>query len=263
LPTLRLRSLLAAALVAYAAATPSGAEAAPPGPMVAAASDLNFALEELSAAFRRDTGIAPRIAFGSSGNFVRQIEQGAPFELFFSADEAFVARLERQGLTRDQGTVYAVGHIVLFVPHGSPLVPDERLANLKRLLARGGRWRFAIANPEHAPYGRAAEQALRAYGLWEAIQPHLVLGENVSQAAQFAASGDTVGGIVAYSLVHTPGMREKGGFVLLPGSLHRPIRQKMVLLRRAGEPATRLYEYVRSPEGRTILARYGFELPAG
>ncbi len=261
--TLRLRPLLAAALIAYAAAMPSAAEAGPPGPVVAAASDLKFALEDLSAAFRRDTGIAPRVAFGSSGNFVRQIEQGAPFELFFSADEAFVARLERQGLTRDRGAVYAVGRIVVLVPHGSPLVPDERLANLKQLLARGGRWRFAIANPEHAPYGRAAEQALRARGLWKAIQPHLVLGENVSQAAQFAASGDTVGGIVAYSLVLTPGMRETSSFVLLPDSLHQPIRQKVVLLKRAGQSATRLYEYVRTPNGRATLARYGFEVPAG
>jgi molybdate transport system substrate-binding protein len=260
MPTPRLRSLLALALLACAAA-PSSAADDREGPLVAAASDLRFALEDLCREFSRQTGMAPRLAFGSSGNFVRQIEQGAPFELFFSADEAFVARLSGQGLTRDQGSVYGVGRIVLLVPNGSPLVPDSRLANLQRLLARGGAWRFAIANPEHAPYGRAAEQALRARGLWEPVRPHLVLGESVSQAAQFAASGDTVGGIVAYSLVLAPGMREKGTFILLPESLHQPLRQRMVLMKRAGGPATRLYEYVRSTGGRAILARYGFELP--
>ncbi len=258
--TLLSRPLVAAVLIVGALSSRAAEE--PAGPLIAAASDLRFALEDVARQPGPMADIAPRLTFGSSGNFVRQIEQGAPFELFFSADEAFVARLSRQGLTRDEGTLYAVGRLVLLVPHGSRLVPDPRLANLKQLLVRGGQWRFAIANPEHAPYGRAAEQALRASGLWEAIKPRLVLGENVSQAAQFAASPDTAGGIVAYSLVLAPGLRNRGRFVLLPDSLHEPIRQRMVLLKRAGEAATRLYEFVLSPEGRAILARYGFELPA-
>ena len=193
MPIRRLFTLLAAALVACPAAVPACAEE--PGPLVAAASDLRFALEEIAAAFRRDSGVSARLSFGASGNLTRQIEQGAPFELFLSADEAFVARLASQNLTRDGGDLYAVGRLALFAPHGSPLVPDAQLAGLKRLLARGGDWRFAIANPEHAPYGRAAEQALRASGLWETLRPRLVVGENVSQAAQFASSGDTVGGV--------------------------------------------------------------------
>ncbi len=257
----RLPSLLTAAVLCLACGNTGSAAQQPSGPLVAAASDLKFALEEVAGAFRRDTGIAPRLVFGSSGNFTRQIEQGAPFEVFLSADEAFVVRLAAQKLTRDDGELYAVGRIVLFAPQASPLVPDVKLESLRRLLSRGGVWRFAIANPEHAPYGRAAEQALRASGVWEAVKPRLVLGENVSQAAQFAASGDTIGGIVAYSLALAPQMQATGRYVLLPEVLHAPLRQRMVLLARAGEPAARFYEYMRSPSAREILARFGFTLP--
>jgi molybdate transport system substrate-binding protein len=256
----RRRSVLAAALLACAS-TASWAEE-PSGPLVAAASDLKFALEAIAAAFRHETGVSPRLAFGASGNLTRQIEQGAPFEVFFSADEAFVVRLASRNLTRDEGELYAVGRIVLFAPHGSPLAPDVRLDGLKQLLARGAAWRFAIANPEHAPYGRAAEQALRASGVWEAIRPRLVLGENVSQAAQLASSGDTAGGILSHSFALAPELAAKGRFVLLPATLHQPLRQRMVLLRRAGVPAVRFYEYIRTPRARAVLTRYGFELPA-
>ncbi|HKZ73049.1 MAG TPA: molybdate ABC transporter substrate-binding protein [Steroidobacteraceae bacterium] len=229
--------------------------------LVAAASDLKFALDEVVAAFRRDTGLDARVTFGSSGNFARQIEQGAPFELFFSADEAFVERLAAKGLTQDAGKLYGIGRIVLFAPQGSVLVPDPGLANLRALLERDAVTRFAIANPEHAPYGRAAEQALRSQGLWERVQPKLVLGENVSQAAQFASSGDTVGGIFAYSLALAPDVGAKGTFVLLPATLHAPLRQRMVLLKHARPPADRLYHYVQSPPARQILTRYGFAQP--
>ncbi len=252
--------LLALALSVLGSAASYGAES-PARPLVAAASDLKFALEEIAAAFRRDTGVSPRLTFGASGNLTRQIEQGAPFEIFFSADEAFVARLASQNLTRDAGELYAIGRIVIFAPHGSPLQPDAQLAGLERLLARGGEWRFAIANPDHAPYGRAAEQALRASGVWEPLKARLVFGENVSQAAQFAASGDTVGGIMAHSFALAPELARKGRFALLPVTLHQPLRQRMVLLRRAGEPAARFRDYVRTPAARAIFTRYGFELP--
>ena len=237
------------------------APANPPAPLVAAASDLQFALDEIVARFGRETAIAPRVSYGSSGNLARQIEQGAPFELFLSADEAFVDRLAARGLTRGGGELYAIGRIVLFAPRGSPLTPDPELADLARRLATGAAGRLAIANPEHAPYGRAAEQALRALGLWAAVQPQLLLGENVAQAAQFASSGNADGGIIAYSLALTPALRERGTFALLPESLHAPLRQRMVLLERASPGAERLYEYLRSQAGRAILARYGFGLP--
>jgi molybdate transport system substrate-binding protein len=237
------------------------APASTTAPLVAAASDLQFALDEIVRRFERDTGISPRLTYGSSGNFARQIEQGAPFELFLSADEAFVQRLAERGLTRGRGDLYAIGRIVLFVPSGSPLQADPQLADVASRLARGKLGRLAIANPEHAPYGRAAEQALRKFGLWEQVQPHLLLGENVAQAAQFASSGNADGGIIAYSLALGPALRGRGTFALLPESLHAPLRQRMVLLERASPGAVRLYEYLRSPASRAILARYGFLLP--
>lgn len=231
-------------------------------PLVAAASDLKFALDEIAERFRADTGIAARIAYGSSGNFTRQIARGAPYEVFLSADEQFVGELHAQGLTRDAGDLYAIGRIVLFAPAGSPLEPDPNLDGLAKRVGAGQVGRFAIANPEHAPYGRAAEQALRARGLWEALRPKLVLGENVAQAAQFASGGDTEGGIIAYSLALSPELRRRGTFALIPESMHAPLRQRMVLLQRATPAAERLYEYLRSPPSREILARYGFVLPA-
>jgi molybdate transport system substrate-binding protein len=235
--------------------------ASSPAPVVAAASDLQFALPEIAAAFERDTGQRVRLSFGSSGNLARQVEQGAPFELFFSADEAFIERLVAGGRTRDGGALYGIGRIVLFAPHGSPLELDPAADGLRTLLRAGRAWRFAIANPEHAPYGRAAQQALESLGLWESLQPRLVLGENVSQAAQFATSGNAAGGIIAYSLVLAPEVAARGRYVLLPEALHQPLRQRMVLTRRAGATAQRFYEYVQAPAARAVLVRYGFALP--
>ena len=230
-------------------------------PRVAAASDLKFALDEIMADFRRETGFEVRVTYGSSGNFARQIEQGAPYDLFLSADEALVFRLADRALTRDRGTLYAIGRIALYAPHDSPLEPDPAMEHLARRLADGSSGRIAIANPSHAPYGRAAEQALRKLGLWDRIAPRLVLGENVAQAAQFAASGNTDGGIIAYSLALAPALGERGRFALLPESLHAPLRQRMVLTRQATPQARRLYEYLQSPAARAILGRYGFVLP--
>jgi molybdate transport system substrate-binding protein len=264
-----LRSLAACASLLVAAASsardrvevPHDSRPARPAPLVAAASDLQFALDAIVARVQRDIGIAPRVTYGSSGNFARQIEQGAPFELFLSADEAYVERLDVRRLTQGTGTLYAVGRIVLFVPHGSALQPDPGLEHLAARLARGESGRLAIANPEHAPYGRAAEQALRALGVWDAVQPKLLLGENVAQAAQFASSGNADGGIIAYSLALAPALRERGRFALLPETLHAPLRQRMVLLKGASPAAERLYEYLRSPASRAILREYGFVLP--
>jgi molybdate transport system substrate-binding protein len=240
-----------------------GAGSAPAaGPTrVAAAADLRFTLEEIADRFATESGERVELIFGSSGLLARQIEEGAPFELFLSADETFVERLADAGWTRGRGALYAVGRIVLFAPIGSPLAPEEGLEGLARLLAAELVPRFAIANPEHAPYGRAAEAALRAHGLWEAIRPRLVLGENVAQAAQFATTGNAVGGIVAYSLALAPGLRERGTYRLIPESAHPPLRQRMVLLARAGPLAERFYLHLQEPAARATLARWGFVLP--
>jgi molybdate transport system substrate-binding protein len=231
-------------------------------PVVAAASDLKFALEEIADAFKADTGREVRLNFGSSGNFARQILQGAPFQMFLSADEAYVFQLAEQGKAQDRGTLYAVGRIVLFAPKGSPLKADAAMADLREALTDGRVKRFAIANPEHAPYGRAAEQALRSQGLWDAIRPMLVLGENVSQAAQFATTGSAQGGIFAYSLALSPTVHERGTYVLLPATWHKPLRQRMVLVKGAGETARYFYSYMQERAARAIFRRYGFALPS-
>lgn len=231
-------------------------------PVVAAAADLKFALEEVSARFEADTGKRLKLVFGSSGNFYRQISEGAPFQLYLAADESYVEQLAAAGKTLDEGALYAMGRIVLAVPHGSVLKADAELAGLRAALAAGKIGKFAIANPEHAPYGRRAEEALRHAGLWDALQGKLVLGENVAQAAQFATSGNAQGGIVAYSLALAPDVAKRGQFVLIPERWHSPLRQRMVLLKGAGATSQAFYQYLQQPVARSILRRYGFSLPA-
>lgn len=232
-------------------------------PAVAAAADLRFALGDLAERFRQDTGKTVKLSFGSSGTFTHQIEQGAPFELFLSADEAFVFRLADAGLTLDRGTLYAIGRVVVFAPHGSPLAVDTELEGLRAALANGTIRRFAIANPQHAPYGRAARAVLEHAGLWPDIESRLVLGENASQAMQFAAAGSSQGGIVPLSLSKAPEIAALGRFALVPAEWHRsePLRQRMVLLKNAGDTARAFYAYVRTPAARDVFVRYGFVLP--
>lgn len=247
--------------VAAAGAAMFTAHAAAQGPIVAAASDLKFAVEEIATAYRGETGKTLRLVFGSSGNIFQQIRQAAPFEIFMSADEDYVLRLADLGLTADSGTLYAIGRIALIAPHGSRLAVDGRLKGLRAALAAGRIARFAIANPEHAPYGRRAEEALKRAGLWDAIRPKLVFGENVSQAAQYATSGSTEGGIVAYSLVLAPQVAKLGAHALIPEDWHRPLRQRMVLVKNAGDDARRFFAYLQTPAARRIFKRYGFLLP--
>jgi molybdate transport system substrate-binding protein len=232
-------------------------------PPVAAAADLKFALSEIAGRFERETGGRLRLTFGSSGSFTHQIEQGAPFELFLSADEDFVFRLADRGLAEDRGTLYAIGRIVLFAPHGSPLAVDPEFAGLREALAEGRIRHFAIPNPEHAPYGRAARAALRHARLWEQLELRLVLGENAAQAMQFAASGSSQGGVVPLSLSLAPEIAKLGSFAPIPADWHasEPLRQRMVLLPRAGPVARRFYAYLQEPAARSIFVRFGFVLP--
>ncbi|HEY9381755.1 MAG TPA: molybdate ABC transporter substrate-binding protein [Burkholderiales bacterium] len=230
-------------------------------PTIAAASDLKFALEEVAKAYEQTSGQKLRFVFGASGNLTRQIAQGAPFDLFLSADEQYVFDLHKQGLTVDEGVLYAIGHVVLFVPKGSPIKVDAKLEDLKRAIDDGRLKKLSIANPEHAPYGRAARAVLQSAGLWDKVQDKLVLGENVSQAAQYAASGATQAGLFALSLAVTPNYRQAGSYVVLPEAWHPPLRQRMVLLKRAGEGARSFKTYLQQPAARGILKTYGFALP--
>ena len=230
-------------------------------PIVAAASDLRFALEEIARAFEQQGGKPVRLSFGSSGAYFTQIRQGAPFAIYLSADEDYVATLHAQGLARDAGVLYAIGRLALLAPQGSTLPVDPELKGLAARLRSGELRRLAIANPAHAPYGRRAEEALRHAGLWEAIVPRLVIGENVSQAAQFALSGAAEGGIVALSLALSPQMGALGRHAVIPEHWHAPLRQRMVLLKGADDTAEAFYRYLQEPPARAVMRRYGFRLP--
>ena len=251
---------LAGAIAAAAFSLPSLAQVQTP-PTIAAAADLKFALEEVVAQFERETGQKMRLVFGSSGNFYSQIVQGAPFHLYMSADEAFVFKLADAGKTMDRGRLYAVGRIGVIVPQGSPLKADGQLVDLAAAIKDGRLQKFAIANAEHAPYGARAREALQHAGLWDAIQPKLVLGENISQTAQFATSGSTQGGIIALSLAKAPAMAKLGDFALIPESWHQPLKQRMVLLKDAPPAARAFYEYLSTPAAQEIMVRYGFAMP--
>jgi molybdate transport system substrate-binding protein len=253
-----MRSLLIAFAALFALVGFARAETAP---AIAVAENVKFAIEELAAGFKRDSGTTLRIATGSSGKFAQQILQGAPFELFLSADEENVFRLADAGLTRDRGIVYAAGRLVIFAPHGSPVVPDETLAGLKAALAAGAVKRFAIANPEVAPYGQRAVEALTHAGLWDAVKPRLVMGENIAQAAQFASTGSTEGGIIALSLALSPELARRGRHALIPPAWHKPLSQRMVLMKTAGATAEAFHRYLQTPAAHAVFERHGYSVP--
>jgi molybdate transport system substrate-binding protein len=223
---------------------------------VAAASDLKFALADLARQYEAQAPHRIQLSLGSSGQFAQQIRQGLPVDLYMSADEAFVFQLADAGLTRDRGTLYALGRIAAMVAIASPLSLDPALRGLQA--AADAIRHFAIANPEHAPYGRAAREALQRLGLWHWAQPKLVLGENIAQATQFVTSGAAQAGITALSLALAPEVARLARHVVLPDSLYAPLRQRMVLLKPAGPAALDFYEFLRSPPARAVLRRYGF-----
>ncbi len=230
-------------------------------PVIAAASDLNYALQKAAELFMRDSGRQIKLTFGSSGNFARQIMQGAPFEVFLSADEGYIRTLDDRGLTEGGGTLYAVGRVALFVPAGSPVMADADLKDIQAAISDGRLKRLAMANPDHAPYGRAAREVLMRAGIWNGIKGRLALGENASQAAQFTITGAAEAGIIPYSLALAPAMAGRGSFVLLKEEWHAPLRQRMVLIRGAGDTARRFYAFMQQQPARAIFERYGFVLP--
>ena len=254
-----IRSWCATALTCLAVAASLHAQTVQP--TVAAASDLKFAVEEVAARFEKETGHKLRLVFGSSGNFKTQILQDAPFHLFMSADDGFVYELANAGKTVDRGRAYALGRIGIIVPNGSALKADGEFKDLAAAIKDGRLQKFAIANPEHAPYGARAKEALQHAGLWDAVQPKLVLGENISQTAQFATSGSTQGGIIALSLALSPSVAKLGTFQLIPEAWHQPLKQRMVLVKGAPPAARAFYEYISTPAAQEIMVRYGFAMP--
>jgi molybdate transport system substrate-binding protein len=224
--------------------------------LIAVAASVQGAMEEIAGAWTRETGQRLNIAYGASGNFARQIQQGLPAELFLSADEGFALKLAEAGLARDTGVVYASGRLALLVPKASTLELDPQLRGLKA--GWGTVRKFAIANPELAPYGKAAREVLQAAGLWEQVQDKLVLGENIGQATQFVTTGAAQAGITALSLLTESEAGRNSRHVALPDSLHAPLRQRMVLLKRAGPAAAAFYQHLQSAPAKALLRKHGF-----
>jgi molybdate transport system substrate-binding protein len=225
---------------------------------IAAASDLKYCLEEVVADFRKaHAGDEVGVVYGSSGKFKTQIEQGAPFDLFFSADIAFPRDLLKASLAVGEVHPYATGRLVLW----SKTIDAKTLkvADLTRADIR----KIAIANPQHAPYGKRAEEALRAAGIWERVESKLVYGENIAQTAQFAESGNAQVGIIALSMVLGPEMAGKGSYSLVPDGLHEPLEQAFVTTKRAADStlAKAFADYMDSGQTRAVMVRYGFVLP--
>ena len=239
-------------LCCFAAAIPLRAESV----NVAAASDLNFAVQEIIKSFEQNTGNTVRLTLGSSGNFYAQILNGAPFDVFLSADMDYPKRLERQGYSVPGSTfTYGVGRLALWVPNRSSLDLDK--IGMNALLDDSIR-KIAIANPEHAPYGRAAVAALEHAKLYDRVKGKLVLGENVSQAAQFVQSGAADAGIVAMSIALSRPMRDAGRYWAVPADTYPRLEQAAVLLKHAGPVGKAFHEWLHSAEARGIFDNYGF-----
>ena len=224
--------------------------------LVAAAANLQQVLVELVPLFEREQKGKISLSIGSSANLVRQIQQGLPAEIFMSADEDFALRLADAGLSQDQGVVYATGRLVLAVPVASALKLDPQLQGLKAGL--GQIEKFAIANPELAPYGKAAVQALQKLNVWPALQRKMVLGENIAQTTQYLSTGAAQAGMTALSLVLAPEVASRLRYVLIPQDLHAPLRQRMVLLKNASPQAVQFYTFLQGEPARKIFQRYGF-----
>lgn len=228
---------------------------------VAAASDLNFAFKEIAAGFEKKTGNTVKLSLGSSGNFFAQLSNGAPFDLFFSADMSYPRKLVEAGLA-DSATLYTygVGRIVVWVPKGSPI--DVGSLGI-RALQHPSVKKIAIANPKHAPYGRAAVAAMEHFKVYDSVKDKLVLGENISQTAQFIQTGGADIGIIALSLAVAPAVKETGMYWEVPVESYPRLEQGAVVLKAAKDlkTARAFLDYIRSPEGRGVFARYGFLVP--
>lgn len=228
--------------------------------LVAAASDLQFALPELAQKFEQQTGVKVKFSFGSSGNFTNQIRNGAPFDVFFSADLNYPRQLAADGFA-DPETLYhyADGKIVLWVPASSSLNVQEGLG----VLLSPAVHKIAIANPEHAPYGRAAVAALKHENLYDKVQPKFVLGENISQTAQFAESGSAEVGIIAMSLALAPSMQGKGKYFEVPAVDYPAIKQGAIVLKTSAHKqiAVQFLDFLKTSASQSVLAQYGFSHP--
>lgn len=225
---------------------------------VAAAADLKFAMDEIVTTFKKaNAGDEIDVIYGSSGKFHTQIQQGAPYDLYFSADIGFPRELAKNGFAASEVKPYAFGRIVLW--SASQDATQMTLASL----ADPNITRIAIANPKHAPYGKRAEEALRASGMWDKVEPKLVYGENISHTAQFVQTKNAQVGIIALALAINPELASKGGYWLIPDNLHEPLEQGFIITKEGANNALakRFADYMGGKPARAVMTKYGFVLP--
>ena len=227
---------------------------------VAAAADLQFVFQEVSTRFQKETGHTVDLTFGSSGNFFSQIQNGAPFDMFFSADVDYPMKLEAAGLV-EPGTLsrYATGRIVLWVRKESAIDVTHGLKTLADPIVR----KISIANPEHAPYGRAAVAALQHEKVYDKVSEKFVFGENISQAAQFVESGNADAGILALSLALAPTLKREGKYYEIPRSFYPAVEQAAVILKssKQKEVARQFLTFLKQPEIAEFMSRNGLKVP--
>ena len=251
-----MRRIILLALVLVLAAGPAAlAQSASPAITVYAAADLDMAFREIKPLFEKAAGTRVTLVMGSTGNLAKQIEHGAPADVFFAANESFIDDLQAAGAVIPQTrALYAQGRLVLATPTKSAVAVRE-LAELLKPEVR----RVAIANPAHAPYGRAAQEALQSVGVWERLKPKLVYGENIRHTLQFVETGAVEAGIIALSVAGVPDVR----YVPIDPKLHKPLNQVAAVVKRSARPelGVAFIQFLNGPEGRPIMKRYGFLLP--
>ena len=225
---------------------------------VAVAANMKDAFTEIQAAFDSDNKSDLKVIYGSSGNFARQIMNGAPFDLLISADEQFPLMLFKKGKTLDAGTIYAIGKIVLIAKKSSGIALTSNPSDLKNTLSKVNK--IAIAKPEIAPYGDAALEYMKAEGIWELAKDKLVYADNISMATMFVSSGAADIGFSALSLAKSPVIAKEMNFLVLNQSLYQPIQQRMVLMKKAPASAMSLYRFMQSEQAKAILLKYGYSV---
>ncbi len=226
---------------------------------VVVASNMKPAMEEIYQQYKMAGGQDLRIIYGSSGNFARQIQQGAPFNLFVSADESFPKALHRQGLTVDEGKVYAIGRLALIAHKSRKIKLSLNPVELKKIIEDTNK--IAIAKPDTAPYGKAAIDFLNALGLYELAKNKIVLGENISSATMFVTAGSAGIGLTAYSLAKSKEVAQITDHLLIPENFHEPIKQRMVLLKNPPKPVVDFYAHLQSAKAKDVLRLHGYTAP--
>lgn len=230
-------------------------------PVVAVASNMTHVMTDIAAAYRQATGKNVKLTFGSSGNFTRQIEQGAPYTIFISAADKYVRILAGKNRLQAPPVAYARGQIGLFIPKDSPLHDAADLHAVFNSLYYGNYSRIAIANPEHAPYGVAAVQALQSGGLWAYEKDRLLIAENAAQVAQYVLSGGVDAGIIPASFAGLPIVTGNGRFIPIPPDWHAPIDQYLALLKGAGSGSRDFYRFLLGGRATGILEKSGYVIP--